>query len=1748
MTPTVLQPLNVQTITADRLLRKIDIALGITNYPVPGTSASATDSARREEHFRIARRVLNHLLGEDISFSTNDLATPDAEQDSKLARLYQSVEARRLYANAMGTSEAEVSPWMLHQFFARIAWLDESGVTTESARRQLENFLYESTPFWGVETVLGRGAYSELGELLTVVPEDLRQWMVQFKRGARLVPMGEWIALSSGRALYNGLAAQQNVLADEGKRTALSRLCDVLSGIVPTNEYRDNALLSSLDEQLKMPRVWTSLILNLEAMPRNDRPDANLRVDLSTHTSVATRVEYFRKIAVYVVNPDNERWLVPAIDKAKSASGMRALSLAIKLRFEHSGLAFESAMALAAVLLMPMSPSKSELGHSLLTSQALNVDIPRLDTWSTLRGADYLFQQLGIDLLCNGNGKERVLRFTPRDTWHALIQTAQFKTTFAPLLDRLGWYGGQAGERTSPRITQALAGRAIVDYFLGAAGTDSESLAKTLRRGWVCGYSHVQLCEKVRANILARQPQASASTRDMLFYLLLRETMPELLVRGVPDHLQYGRSLQSVALIHGVALVEARMPGLAQTVPYDELIKTSVAVARSTDASAQAMWAKTLVIPALRYATVHGAIRWSGDDDIQQATAVQISQAMTHLKAQQDAHADELNDLLSLKAPDRKHLAQQILRDAGVDRRLWDDAIKIHHWPILQEHGLTIAPTYSIDRLMAVGRPQATVVELVMMGEVYAAGKPTVPEAYASAFDLFRQSLVSAQTAVMKRLLEEARTDDQTSLLESTCEVSRVYFDKDEGIHGLFIRCQYGNHLEDFHGHSVSERFFELIPASGVVREVTQEFKYSVEGVEWTGIISISEALRKREAHQQRLAMASATPLLPMDSDAYLKGTVSRSTAALHQPRQGILIPSGRLVYLADASKQVRLETLAATAADHLLANFLEQTQIKHLHETKWEEIWAKERRYADMAARLIIPFYGCIKDLAAGDRSGGVIIGCVMDAAFALIPLGQFAGSTARIILRAGEMSVVSVARLTGAAVSRLASELAEQSTIFLVRDLGKLGLKLGRAVWTELLEELPSLKSVFSSPAMVNDAVLFDNGVYRIADSLEHPWLPTLEDLDKRGMVDSRSNVAVRNVGTAQTPDFRLLDPEADSAFGRTLTIISDKEPVELSVLSFLDSIGPDHYPMVLPVKAAEEDFVEIGIAQSCHLRAIQREEGVFDILVDNQIYHLDTTAPDTALRKLAVEKLSPRSSLLEGTENLCRVRRDLISVPCTSGVKLSTPTPEPLAPGSTSPKRTGKYPSHAMDAREFKLARLSVNADSTVSGIDVFVNEGKFCKWAERSKVKASTSAQGAAGKLVVPLSEKERALFSLPETPDYLSEFDGALASDGALGLPVNFPVEDAQWIYENAPVIELGSIAAQINDSRSLRGIRRDLDGEDWIFIEPDTGVVYKARTPATGTTGLKFSQASDANEINEFFRLSEEYRLVRERPEVLTDRENIARLLFDLMDESERVSWSVSWGNDLTTYDQYVQWCLANKQKNDLLRFATNILAGEAIQKKFVTLAKGSIPDFKKIAERSLPDQQHVVEVLNQLLPVQGSTATWETLGLQNIGTATATGNIMQQVKGANLSVVQVYTEEGERIVYYALSGGRKAKELKLQLDVAESTERVIDGVIYRDARARMVGRQPDLKFTSLPVVRDADHVVVRAFSRQLDSERLIATILKEDMKSTRLSHIKVFTVMDTCRSCGGVVLPRLKLDFPDAQFSVTYLKDYKTS
>lgn len=1227
-------------------------------------------------------------------------------------------------------------------------------------------------------------------------------------------------------------------------------------------------------------------------------------------------------------------------------------------------------------------------------SRILNRAVPAFTTWSTLGSPDQLFQHMGIDAFCQPDG---TLRRSARATWQQLFHGEAFQTLAAPLIRHMGWYGAQPGEAVSPRMTQMLVGRSIVDHFLGASGTDREAMERATRRQWITRYSHVELYDTLRQQIHDRYPEASSATLDLLLYLLLRESLPELLISGVPEHLQYGRSLQSIALIHGTLVIEAMGAALSACVSCDELVRVSAVFSAATDPAIQALRARALVRPALLYASAHQAIELS-DDDFGTASAGQIAQAIACLQAAQDAHAAELHRLLSLQAPDRRQLAENLLRQAGVAEIAWTLPADSQSLALLQAHGLSLAWSSPLDRLAAWARPPASLVELVMMGEVWREGQATVPDAYEQAWQVYEAALRSAQAAVIARLLAEMPPAQREVLLNSTCELSRIRFAGGEGVQGLFIRCRQADNP------IAGERFFELFPAAGVIRPTRQRFTYHPEHRSIDSL-NLPELWRNHEANLALDAKAPFIAQLPFDSDAYLHGRVSRRVTDLHAPALG------ELVAAAQPCAPGPLAVLAEAAARHLLAGFLKQNKDEHRHLSGWEQTWAREREWADTAARWLVPFYGCIKDLSSGDYSTTAVSECSLDAVSALIPVGQFVAATARVLLHAGEISVRSLALQAGASVVRLTEGLAQQSAAFLVRDTARAAARVGQAA-VDLVHELPSLKRVLSEPAV------------------------------------------------------------------------------------------------------------------------------------------LKRSAPDLVLRQRA--PLSPAAARLEQLARTCRVRRELVPVACADGIMLMTPAPSLAEELPEETVRTGQHYSHAMAARRFELATMTAQADTSLPAMAVFVYENRLCTWQATAGTQTSAQAALAVG-TTVEVSETDRLLHDLPAPLRYRQQISATRLDEPLFGLTRQAPGMDLEHFNRQAPVIRLGSIVYGVADSRTLRGVRLEQAGQSWIYLEPDRSVFYRAPEPADSASVLQLERVrSDDEGLGEFLMHTEQYRLVREVPGIWQDRQNIARMLFDMLDETERALLPEPG----MTFEQYQDMCRASQRPNDFLEYASKVLSGKSFQDVYIALARQTVADFKSMVERSPAQAQALADVLNNLLPARPARKGWAVLSADSIVQPAAIKRIRKQVNGANLAFAAVQVDGRQAYVFYAVSGGQLGEHVRLQPERPWTDGAFINGVDYIDARPQAPSLSDpddyaipdDPRFTTLPALRHAERLEVRAVNRSLDSERLIGTRIKDELQAMAgsVTRIDFFTLLDACRSCGGFALPRLRRDFPQAEFSVTYLKPYQ--
>ncbi|WP_164705320.1 hypothetical protein, partial [Pseudomonas viridiflava] len=134
-----------------------------------------------------------------------------------------------------------------------------------------------------------------------------------------LLPLAEWIEHCSAESLYNGLSARHARESDVDTPDALSLFCDTFSALIPADIYGDRALSDWLNPLLATPGGWSVCMDVLTSVEHSEPSLGGLQIDAGTHMSLPTRIEYLCKLAAYVVNPDNEHWLAPAIASAEQA-------------------------------------------------------------------------------------------------------------------------------------------------------------------------------------------------------------------------------------------------------------------------------------------------------------------------------------------------------------------------------------------------------------------------------------------------------------------------------------------------------------------------------------------------------------------------------------------------------------------------------------------------------------------------------------------------------------------------------------------------------------------------------------------------------------------------------------------------------------------------------------------------------------------------------------------------------------------------------------------------------------------------------------------------------------------------------------------------------------------------------------------------------------------------------------------------------------------------------------------------------------------------------------------------------------------------------------------------------------------------------------------------------------------------------------------------------------------------------------
>ncbi|MFL9582240.1 deaminase domain-containing protein [Stenotrophomonas sp. AB1(2024)] len=1553
--------------------------------------------------------------------------------------------------------------------------------------------------------------------------DALGAWRAAFERGStwHLSP-AEWLTLQPASAVAALWRAPDAYDSRQG-------LVDVVN--------RASASLVDTRQTQGVPALWTRILEGpsaLDAWCASDdarhtawrhllRPlpggSAPSRLDHAAPLTAATCAALLAASAQAQLALPGE--LAGWSDRSLADDGAPVLSLAIALQARYPALTTDEAIAFSTALLPPMAraatgqraplqfpllaprrdtPAPRSADDAALPEYALRAT-PTMESDAAgpdparLPALDALLDRIGLSLLHPRSERDSdAAPLAAADAWDLMSRTRQFADFCRPLLAEAGWYGGSGGEAASARGTQSLLARLMLERYVGRE--QIAALRDRFASPAVVDVPFTVLASELRDAVLQTNLDASPAALEMVYWMLASELdQPALLVSGIPEYLSYGRSPLSMALRHATTFLDAMQPGACGRVDFDTVTALPAQLALPAHAPGEHdelhdAWARTLVPAAVAYASAHGAI--SNTTRLDEVSAQQISDALAFVHSQQGQHALHVEQLGS-PPPRRMDVAAQTLHEAGLEPSLWSKRPADIGEDYLARHGIVPSRLIAFESgALALGKPSAV------------GGDP--------ADDDRAQALVTNDDSLQALLVADAyvSTSGPTTADRYATEFDAYQRRVEAGLAGLIATALDGLPADD--RRLLQEGTCTTLRVSCDGRQADQGLLVSCDPPGSDDATVYFEVVPQAGMARRAWQDPVLGPLI--DFEGLISGAVRRTRDGNDlNPLPGLtLASSGVAIRGSDAQK---LPGIAKMAATHLWQPVLERVRDEELaHLTGLEQLWQRERHMLNQLAEFAVPGYTCAEHLRDGDFSAGSLVGCAMDATIVL-PVGTFVRDTALILRTAGERSVRSIAAEAGSAVLKLGTDLVRQGGIGTLETVGKGALWVGSHAWNSALQGAGWLRRALRT------GTALDGSAQALERAVAHGAAPA---------------GALRGLQAA-TPSLA----EARLEDGRAVLIVAQGTAWHRFDLFTGRAYGPplegftfEHdLPSTIPARRTEQGLqVSVG---DTPVQFLAHGDDAWDVLLHGQRYRLN--ADGNALEAQPDPGWPAEPGHWQPVPASCRPRRSLVVLPCAQQSRLR------FVPDAASDLDTDALPPERLDAiaaatRDFTLDLGHVSPDNGET-LRLLVHKGEICAW--------SPSPNGAPPQLP-PLPAAQRDALGLPASVTYPDTLRGTLVDAPDFGLGTSAQEAHLARLRHTLPVVDIGALAPGIEDARRLRAIRVESPFLRALCIEPDDGVFYQTALPSADAPigELHFTRLQpgrDTAAITAYLRAAEKYRVTLLRPYLEQDRENIARLAFGYIQPG--------LGQDLAqrfpTYEAYVDAFAARGRPDVLTGYADKVLTGQREQRTFVGLARKRIPDWQALGQSGMDERAAVADILNALLPATGGKGSWSGTSAAALAEPDAGRPILDHLKGANLAFVEVIDDSGQRTIYYALSGGKRARNVRLRPDPTLG-----DGTRFVDARMAMQGVAPLPTITSLPVVLGSDGTRVAESGRYLhpadhlrylDSERLIASSMGQH---NGVSCFRLFSLLDTCDSCGGVVLPQLRARFPDAApFSVRYLQNY---
>ncbi|WP_125358242.1 hypothetical protein [Stenotrophomonas sp. 278] len=730
-----------------------------------------------------------------------------------------------------------------------------------------------------------------------------------------------------------------------------------------------------------------------------------------------------RAVAHYL--PDTSPDTLASVCARASRSPAPVITLAVMLHTHYPLLSALACLTHAAVLLADAAPAREIPAFVLrfpLPPLPANFSAPAL----TLQE---VFRDCGMPWL-----EQLEPGMPPWQAWELLVVTAGFQDAAGQLLDTVA-----ARPSTMTALTaQQTVARWLLDHGVGHAVVASISAALE--------GDHASMLDT--REILQQQLPAlpSRMARGVLWWLLVRQAgRPEWCVAELPDGLDYGRSLRSVALLQAVSLCEAAVPGAVDALDYSRLVQLPGRLSPSAAATREdhsAAWLHALVRPALLYAAAHRRITQHGGPA--RASANETRHALAFVRERHAALALAADQLLR-PAPQRRMLAAQQLRDAGVPDPYWNRTIEHVPVDVLDAAGVTRRPPgatgvggmsalldAAVHAVEDAFNPD-TLLEQLVDGTVELTGHPSIAQLFDQAFALYQQQMTGALAVLLARSLDGLPATDWQMLRGATVTPLLV----PGAPHGIVLRC-----VPPATGQGApSAIHLAVIPSAGYAARL-RSGDLRVDGQWQSGVL-----------YPHRSFVSGTVPARfgPEDHQV-LEVARCHSGPKQSVPANG----SGDPVALLDAM------------AGMMYGDFFIRTRDAELGRlTGGERLQQVEASVADALARFAIPFYGCGRDLLDGDAAGARV-DCTIDALSMMLPeagLGRLLRGTTELVAKAGRVSARLLLGDAARVMLRLGEDIAAQSGVRLLHDLGQGVVRLGREGTQWLLDHVPALESRLAS-----------------------------------------------------------------------------------------------------------------------------------------------------------------------------------------------------------------------------------------------------------------------------------------------------------------------------------------------------------------------------------------------------------------------------------------------------------------------------------------------------------------------------------------------------------------------------------------------------------------------------------------------------------------------------------------------------------